>query len=798
MRISIGTLIISCILIGYGPTGVGQDLKLWYTSPAPEWLEGLPIGNGRLMAVVLGGIYQEKIQLNEETLWSGHLVERDHPEGAKHLDEIRQMMFEGKYHLAEQLVKEKMLGRSLEPGKDAYQTLGDLKLSFQYPDITAEISDYYRALDLETACVSISYKHGHTLYTREVFSSAADQAIVMRLTADQPNGLDFIAEFSRPHADVQFVGSNQIVLSGMASYPPEKEWTGVHYESQMIIQSNRGDIVPTSKGLHISQADTVLIKLVAATDYRRADPHQTCNSRLGEVDHQNYSSLKQAHIRDYQSLFKRVEMMLGSSKIKPSKTNLYHGKAPVASLPTDQRIEAVGQGVEDPDLIKLYFQFGRYLLISASRPGTLAINLWGKWVNSMAPSYDADYHTNINIPMNYWPAEICNLAECHRPFFDLIDALRPNGRMTAKTTYGCHGFVAHHATDHTYFTAAIGAPPHGMWPLTPAWGCHQMWDHYLFTRDRSYLEDHSYPIMREAAEFFIDYLIEDPHTGYLVSGPSTSPENRFITENEKVVSLSMGPTMDMQLIRDLFTNCIAASRELDMDEDFRGLLEEMLPRLLPMQIGADGRLLEWSKPFKEHDIGHKHISHLWGLLEGNQITPEGTPELAKAAQESLNVRVKYGTAITQVFRAMTAWVMSGYNRLWDGDEAYKHLKYAIGQSATTNLMATSYQGMNRKMWETDANFGFTSCIAEMFLQSHTDYVHLLPALPSQLDVGHVKGLRARGAFEVDVSWDQGKLIMVRIKSLAGEKCKLRYGQEKVEFNTTVGEEYRFDGTLARI
>lgn len=786
------------ILMAMLQTALAGELKLWYESPAPEWLEGLPVGNGSLMAVALGGVHQEIIQLNEETLWSGHLVERDNPEGAAHLDQIRQLIFDGQYYKAEQLVKEKMFGRSLEFGKNAYQTLGDLKFSFHYPDITNDITDYHRELDLETAIIRISYKVGETTYTRELFSSAADQALVLRLSCDRPGGLDFIAELGRPGAHVELIKPGRIVMSGMAGYPPYPAWEGVHFESQLQFEIDGGEAFKRETDIHIKGADTVIMKLVAATDYRGIDPHRTCELRMASLIGKKYGELEQAHVADYQELFNRVEMELGNSRIKKAKTNLFHGKAPVESLPTNKRIAAMAQGVEDPQMVELYFQYGRYILISASRPGTMAINLWGKWVNSTAPSYDADYHTNINIPMNYWPAGVCNLTECHTPFFNLIDSLRVNGRASAETTYGCDGFVAHHATDHTYFTAAIGAPPHGMWPMTPAWGCHQMWQHYLFTGDRKYLEEKSYPVMKEAAEFFVDYLVEDPNSGYLVSGPSTSPENRFITPDGKTASLSMGPTMDMQLIRDLFSNCIAASEELNRDKDFRRKLEKMLPLLLPMQIGEDGRLLEWALPFEEHDPGHKHISHLWGLLEGKLISPDGTPELAAAARKSLDLRVELGTAKTQVFRAMTSWVMSAYNRLWDGEESYRQLRYIIGQSSTSNLMATSYQGMNRKMWETDANLGATLGIAEMFLQSHTGSIHLLPALPSALDTGSIKGLLARGAFEVDLEWSEGELISLSVRSLQGGVCTLKYGEKRIEFQTIAGQEYHFDKTLEKI
>jgi len=525
----------------------------------------------------------------------------------------------------------------------------------------------------------------------------------------------------------------------------------------------------------------VTIRLVAASDYRGEDAHAGCERRLAAIERKSFGEMRRAHVAEHGRLFRRVALSLPETE--------------VAKLPTDKRLAALAEGAEDPQLIALYFQFGRYLLVSSSRPGSMAVNLWGKWVKDLDPAYNADYHTNINIQMNYWPAEVCNLAECHEPFFDLLDNLRPRGRITARETYGCGGFVAHHATDAWHYTSAIGNPPYAMWPMAPAWSCHHLWEHYRFGGDREYLAERSYPIMKEAAEFFVDYLVEHPKTGYMVSGPSTSPENRFRTAEGEVVSLSMAPTMDTQLIYDLLSNCIEAGEILGRDELFREQLKGLRDRLMPMQIGDDGRLLEWSEPFEEQNPGHRHISHLWGLSPGDQITAEDTPALFEAARTSLDVRVAHGAAASPEYRGITAWVINCYTRLGDGDRAYGHLHDILTESSWPNLFAVGVRGREREMFETDVNLGACAAIAEMLLQSHAGSIHLLPALPRDLPEGSVKGLRARGGFEVDLAWANRKLGLVTVRSLNGGPCRLKCGEQVMEFETVAGEEYRLDGAL---
>lgn len=774
-----------------GPSLSASDLKLWYESPASEWIYSLPVGNGRLLATNQGGVRHEVVQLNEDTVWSGGIDEdRDKPGAYEALQEARQLLFAGEYKKAELLVNEKLLTPHHAHGAQTYQTLGALNLFFEYGDKMLRASEYRRELDLDTAVSSVSYKMSEAGYTRELFSSPVDQVIVLRLSSDHPGGLRFDAIFDRIGASVE-TKDNRMIISGTATDLGNPDSGGVNYAAQIEVRTDAGQLSAIKDGIRVAHAKVVEIRMVAATNFRGDNPRAICEQQISAIRDKSFASIKQDHLAEHQRLFRRVELNLPqTARIK--RLGPYNQR----EAPTDQRIEALRQGLPDPELIALYFQFGRYLLISSSRPGTQAINLWGKWIDRIDPWYNMDYHANINIPMNYWPAQVTNLPECHAPFFDLIDELRPQGRVTAHKTYRARGFVAHHATDAWRYTAAVGRATHGMWSMTPAWGAIQMWQHYLFTEDRDYLAEKSYPVIKEAAEFIVDYLVEDPRTGYLTTGPSNSPENTFIAPNGDRASISMGPAMDLQLVEALFRSCIEASQKLDIDEPFRNELEQLKSRLQPLQVGEDGRLMEWSLPFEETEPGHKHVSHLWAVCEGDLINPIETPELAVAAHKSLDHRVEHGSAQTPVFRGNTAWIIQSYARLHAGEDAYQVLRYLIADSSYSNLFAISVQGLRRKMWETDANLGATSAIAEMLLQSQAGSIHLLPALPAALHTGSVKGLRAQGGFEIDMEWKDGELQRASVRSLKGNICILRLGDKVIEFETEAGQEYSMDGALA--
>jgi alpha-L-fucosidase 2 len=569
--------------------------------------------------------------LNEGSVWTGESRWNANPDALKSLPKVRQLLFEGKYKEAEALTQKDIMGNKPQNPVATYQALGDLLLNFGPQH---NISNYRRELNIEEAVVKVSYTAGQVNFLREVFSSAPDQVLVVRLTADKPGELTFTSRLSRPGNKATIVsGGNEITMNEHIG-----DGIGVKIAARLRLMAEGGSVSSGGDSIIVDKANSVTIFLSAATDYFGANPVTTTSKQMEAVANQQYANVKKSHIADYQSFFKRVDLDLGSDYENYS--------------PTDIRIAAMQNGYVDTDLIELYYQFGRYLLISSSRPGGLPANLQGIWADGLNPPWSADYHININIQMNYWPSEITNLGELQEPFIDFIDALRPNARRTAKEVYGMKGIVAHYTTDPWHFTEPTGAIGYGMWPMGIAWSCQNIWDHYQFGGDVEYLRIKSYPIMKEAAEFCIGWLVVNPKTGYLVSGPSISPENSFkIPGGEGNISMLMGPTMDHMIIRDLLQNTIQASIILGLDKPFRKKMEETLEKLSPTRLGSDGRIMEWSEEFEEAEPGHRHMSHLYGLHPGNQITKQHNPEFLEAARKTIDYRLAHGGGHTGWSRA---------------------------------------------------------------------------------------------------------------------------------------------------
>ncbi len=780
---------------------------LWYRQPARDWLQAMPIGNGRLGGMVFGGAPQERIQLNEDTLWSGRPLHRRHPDGRAVLAEIRRLVLqEGDLVAADELTK-KLQG----PFTESYQPLGDLYLDCAH---AGAIAEYARALDLDAAIVHVRYRVGETTFTREVFVSAVDQTLVVRLAADRPGQITVDVSLDSPlrHA-VASIGATTLALRGRCpvhvdpNYCGERvrsivydEDGGIRFEAQARAVLEGGACQVDGRGIHIRNADAVTLLLAAATSFAGFDREpaedrdlgQLCGTTLDRAAAKPYATLRADHVADHRALFRRVELDLGGTE--------------AAARPTDERLRAVQRGDEDPLLVAQYFQFGRYLLIASSRPGTQPANLQGIWNFEMRPPWSANYTININTQMNYWPAETCNLSECHAPLFDLIQELSATGARAAQELYGARGWVSHHNTDLWRLATPVGEgwgdPCWAMWPLSAGWLCQHLWEHYAFTGDRDFLATRAYPLMKGAAEFLLDFLVEDPQ-GYLTTCPSTSPENKFLTPSGQPCAVSHGSTMDLAIIRELLANCSEASRILNVDPEFRARLDAARARLRPPRIGRYGQLQEWDQDFDEVEPGHRHLSHLYGLYPGCQITVRGTPELARAAANSLERRLAHGGGHTGW---SCAWIINHWARLEEAERAYQAVLTLLRRSTYPNLFDV------HPPFQIDGNFGGAAGIAEMLLQSHAGEIHLLPALPAAWAQGHVRGLRARGGFTVDMEWQEGELVAATLVADRAARCRVRSREPLmvtmagkpvevvrpeeavIEFATTAGAVYRLAPT----
>lgn len=758
-------------------TTAQSALKLWYEQPARNWNEALPIGNGRLGAMIFGGTKEELLQLNEATLWSGGPANTDpNPRAKQYLAQVREALARENYREAESLTR-KMQGLFTE----SYLPLGDLRISQSY---NGEATSYTRELDISSAVAKTSFTAGGVVFTREYFSSAADQVITMRLTASKPGALQLTIKGSSELVHHVDAAGDELLITGRAPshvdpsylntdeipvvYNDPTKCRGMRYAWKVKVKTSDGRRVSSGDMIEVHDATEIVLVIAAATSFNGfdrcpdsggVDERALLEQSIQSVARRDFTEMKSRHVADYQRYFNRVYLVL-------------NGNSPV-DLPTDKRLLAYTRGAVDTGLEALYFQFGRYLLISSSREGGRPANLQGIWNHHLRAPWSSNYTVNINTEMNYWMAESCNLTECHTPLFALMSDVATTGRETAKNFYDLEGWVLHHNTDIWATSNPVsGSPSWANWPMGGAWLCRHLWEHYLYTGDRQFLERVAYPLMRDAARFCEGWLVDDGR-GHLVTSPATSPENVFITPDGFKGTVSVGTTMDMAIIRDLFNSVIQAAELLGVDDDRRKVWEDKKRRLLPYQIGKKGNLQEWYKDWEDAEPQHRHISHLYGIFPGDEITPALTPALAKAVATTMQLRGDGGTGWSK------GWKINVWARLWDGNHAYKLIREQLTISGMEGTDYTNAGGTYPNLldahppFQIDGNFGGTSGITEMLLQSHQREVHLLPALPDAWPEGEVKGLRARGAFEVDITWHKRSLRHAVIKSLDGQRCTIR-------------------------
>ena len=748
-RITLFIILVFCTITSM--FGQSNDYKLWYDKPAQVWTEALPLGNGRLGAMVFGNPGLEQIQLNEATLWAGQPNKNANLDALENIPKVRELVFAGKYLEAQTLATDKVMSKT-NSGMP-YQTFGDLRMSF--PGHT-RYTDYYRELSLDSARVLVRYRNDGVTYKREVITSFTDKVVMIHLTANKKKKITFNAVLTTPHQDVMIAcDGNCVTLDGVSS-THEGLKGKVQFQGRLTVKTQGGTVSCKDGVLAVENANEATVYVSIATNfnnYQSIDGNavERAKGYLDKALKHNYSEAKKTHTDFFKQYMERMTLNLGENRSKET---------------TDKRIENFAK-TNDAHLVATYFRFGRYLLISASQPGGQPANLQGIWNDKLFPSWDSKYTTNINLEMNYWPAEVTNLSELYEPMLQLTKEVSATGTETAKVMYGANGWVLHHNTDIWRTTGAVDKAPSGMWPSGSAWLCRHLWEHYLFTGDTAFLKS-VYPIMKESGRFYDEIMVKEPVHNWLVMCPSNSPENTHAGSDGKATTAG-GVTMDNELIHDLWTSIIATSKILNTDTDNAAHLENRLKEMAPMQIGRWGQLQEWMFDWDSPEDIHRHVSHLYGLFPSNQISPYRTPELFDAARTSLIHRGDPSTGWSM------GWKVCLWARLLDGDHAYKLITNQLSLVRNEKKMGGTYPNLfdAHPPFQIDGNFGCTAGIAEMLMQSHDGFIYLLPALPTNWSNGNIKGIVARGGFEMDINWSNGKVDKVLIKSQNGGNCRLR-------------------------
>lgn len=809
MKVARYIRIIGLITVGLSGTpvfadSVSPETSIWTDAPAKNFTESSPLGNGRLGAMMFGSVNDERIVLNESSVWSGSRQDADQPDAYKVLPEIQKLLLAGKNLEAEALMSAKFTckgpgssGGSGNSQYGCYQVLGNLHLSFT-GDANSSIKNYRRELNLDDAVASMEFTRDGVIFAREMFASAPDQVMVLRLSANRAEEISFDVRIDRPERfETAGDGNNGLLMTGQLD--DGLGGKGVAYVTRIRVLNRGGGVSVHGNVLNVSKADEVILLIAAGTDYQgfagrqTKDPLAATLDDLNKASKKSYKSLRKAHVADHQKYFHRVSLDL-----KPT-------DAEAAAKPTRERIQLAKKNGGDPGLAALYFNFGRYLLISSSRPGGLPPNLQGIWAEEIHTPWTGDWHLDMNVQMNYWPAEICNLSDLTQPLFALIDSLQVPGAKTAHDYYNARGWVAHVITNPWGFTSPGEGVSWGAYNGGSAWLCQHLYDHYLFTEDQKFLQ-WAYPILKGSARFYADLLIEEPKRHWLVIAPANSPENHFLMPNGADGTITLGPTMIQQQVRYLFSACIESSKILGIDEDFQNELIAKRARLAPTQIGSDGRIMEWLEEYKESEPHHRHISHLWGLYPGGEISLYTTPKLAQAARKSLDARsdvsaIASGTGDVGWSLAHKATLRA---RLGDGEQAWERVSKALEPAYGMDMRYDGGGGVYPNLFDAsppfqiDGNFGTTAAIAEMLLQSGSGEIHLLPALPRAWADGTVTGLCARGGFEVSMVWKAGQLVSAAIHSTTGEPCRVSCAGQSVDLKIKKGNSARLNGQLKEL